>query len=63
MICGKTLKDIIKHEKIREMTGVDRLEERGPVKTLHLEVDRTKNEDRKRDKRSAGRLNAQDRET
>ena len=41
----------------------ERVEERGPVKALHLEVDRTKNEDRKRDKRSAGRLNAQDCET
>ena len=27
MICGKTLKDIINNEKIREMTGVEKLEE------------------------------------
>ena len=27
MICGKTLEDKINNEKIREMTGVERLEE------------------------------------
>ena len=61
MICGKTLKDKMNCEKIREMTGVVRLEEflrekrlrwlghvermneeRGPVKSLLLEVDGTK---------------------
>ena len=61
MICGKTLKDKMNNEKIREMTGVVRLEkflrekwlrwlghvermdeERGPVKTLLLEVKGTK---------------------
>ena len=68
MICGKTVKDKMNNEKIREMTGVERLEEflreqrlrwlghlermdeeRGPVKALHLEVDGTKKENRKRD--------------
>ena len=55
MICGKTMKDKMKNEKIREMTSVERLEEflreqrlgneerideeRGPVKALLLDVD------------------------
>ena len=91
MICGKTLKDKMNNEKIREKTGLVRLEEflrekrlrwlghvdrmdeeRGPVKTLLLEVDGTKKgRPKKRWKevlecdmtaRGLQRLDAQDRE-
>ena len=91
MICGKTLKDKMNNDKIREMMGVARLEkflrekrlrwlghvekmdeERGLVKALLLEVDRTKKgRPKKRWKevlecdmtaRGLQRLDAQDRE-
>ena len=91
MICGKTLKDEMNNDKIREMMGVARLEkflrekrlrwlghvekmdeEKGLVKALLLEVDRTKKgRPKKRWKevpecdmtaRGLQRLDAQDRE-